>query len=570
MIQRGILLALTMLLTGATPQQGGVVQRVVVHVIGRADCLAHALGVRVWDESLNLPLAPAVAQRTATSFVLTLAPGYYHLFLLSKDCSGDQFVGVLPGRNRLLVVTMECDQIVNGKRKIVGIRMVDGARGLAGTLPDSIQSIRVWPALGGERAIEATISNGAYYFDEINCDNCVLEIESGTGKASRLAVSLLPAQNFTLSRRNLSREEIRTGLSVRDSPFNAPETLVEGPDQSIWALDRLGNRVAEFASGRPPREFDLPTPFSNPGGIVATAHFVWVSELNPGKIVRFGLDGANTEYAVGEARKYNGRLRMTRGGDGRLWFIDIDRLGALDEAGKLAEYPVPAPVAGLSDVALGADGRLWVSGEASNYGLGKPFIAARAASGTWQRFSLSDIAAIIKPGAKGLWITNGIYYENYLAYIDLRGHEGIAKLPVGSMGPTMYAVDAADDLWFSDRYGNVIAHAVPDGSVVAGYANFEPSGISDMQIDRGGNVWIAEPGARVVEEYQKGVALPPRGVRPTHLLFDSSGTLWYSDPAADVVGTIVTHGRSKCYAFRLSHVKNCTFDRADIVGVRTP
>jgi streptogramin lyase len=567
MIRRAVLLVLTLLLTGAAPQLAAVPHRVIVKIIGCADCLVHAPGVVVLNESLNAPIASTVSQRTTNGFVLSLPAGYYDVSVRSKSCNGDRYFGTLPARDRALAMRVRCVAKDKSKRTMIGfVRVVDEMRGLAGTLPDSIRSLSMWPAEGGTRPIKAVISEGAYYFDEANCGYCVVQLNLTGGRVSRVGVSLRSAGNFTLSRRDLSSEEIRSGLSVRGSPFNAPETLVEGPEQSIWILDRIGNRVAVVAPGRRPREFDLPTPFSNPCDIVATDHFVWINELNAGKIVRFGLDGAHTEYAVRDG--YNGPLRMTRGADGRLWFIGNNRLGALDENGTLAEYHVPGPVAGLNDLALGADGRLWISGGASTYGLGKPFIAARAASGAWQRFSLSDVAAIVRPGIKGLWVTNGLSYDNYLAYVDLHGHESIAKLPLGSMGPKMYAVDAADNLWFSDRYGNVVGQAAPDGSVVAGYTDFGPPGISDMRIDRNGHLWIAEPQARIVDEYNKGITFPPRGVSPRNLLFDSNGTLWYSDPVADVVGTIAANGTGRCYAFRLSHVKHCTFGRADIVARR--
>lgn len=134
------------------------------------------------------------------------------------------------------------------------------------------------------------------------------------------------------------------------------------------------------------------------------------------------------------------------------------------------------------------------------------------------------------------------------------------------MWPTLYAVGSSDDLWFSDRYGNIIGHTVPGGSARLEYTNFSPPGISDMRLDGDGNLWVAEPKAHVVDEYGKSLYLPPRGVSPKNLLFDSNGRLWYSDPDADVVGVIAKGRRSSCYAFRLSRVRNCAFDHADIVA----
>ncbi len=407
-------------------------------------------------------------------------------------------------------------------------------------------------------AITGTIAEGAYYFDEANCQNCVMDLTLDSGKRARIAESL-DDENFALSRLDISDEAVRRGTAVRGSPFNSPETLVQGPSSSIWVLDRLGNRVAVIEPGRGCREYDLPTPFADAGDIIGTTQSVWVSERSAGKIVRFELDGSRVEYSIGHGRQFR-NLRIALGGDGRIWYVNDEQVGAIDERGQVTTYADSGPVFWIRDLALGHDGREWVVGLASSYGEGTPFIAAIDTNGRWQRFPLARRAAVVLTGKTGLWVAGD--YDS-LSFVDMRGHERPVALPVGRMRPKLYAVDAADTVWFSDGYGNTIASATPAGLVTANYSEFGPAGISDMRIDESGNVWIAE--SHAIEEYQKSLRFPPSGVSPRHLLIDSTGNVWYSDPVADVVGVVAKNDKNKCYAFRLSHVRSCAFERVDRV-----
>lgn len=540
-------------------------QRVTVQILGCTDCAVKSPGVGVWDESINALAAPAVSNRTENGFTLTIPPGYYDVHVRSTSCGGDRFLAVLPGYDRRFDLRVRCVIQNNPKRLIGYVRLVDAARGLAGGLPHSATAVSMWPADGSENPIAATLDRGAYYFDEVNCSRCVVQFSLRNGGESRLAISLHDTHNFSLMRYDVTRVGLSDGLSVRGSPFNAPETLIEGPARSIWILDRLGNRVALIAEHEPPREIDLPSPFADAGDMIATSHFVWVAERRFDRIVRFAADGSYKEYQVDLAPgKFHGNLKIASAGKDRIWFIDGGQLGTIDEQLADPRYFVPSPVFLINALAIGDDGQVWVSGTASSFGLGKPFLATVTMYDRWQRFPLTDDAREIKPAKHGLWVTTA-GYDNYLAFVTWQGRETVMQPSLQRMRPTLYAVDASDDVWFSDRYGNVIGHAAPDGSIRLEYTYFGPAGISDMRLDANGDLWVAEPKAHVIEKYGKSTYLPPRGVYPKNLLFDSSGNLWYSDPEADVVGVIAKKGRSNCYAFRLSHVRNCAFGHADVV-----
>jgi streptogramin lyase len=556
----GTILALALPLIGAVHESAD--QRITVRFVNCAECSRQPPGVSVWDEGRNGPLAPVVLGRSSSGLVLALPPGYYNVRLRAEAhasmCSGERYLGVLAGHDRVFDLRMRCLRREKGK-PLAYVRLVDAMRGLAGTVLPSVRVISMWPAQGDETPIRATISNGAYYFDEMNCRYCVLSLKLFDGATAKIGFDVGSGNNFTLAVHDLSQDAIREGISVRGSPFNAPETLVEGPGGSIWALDRLGNRVAVIDADKHSREYDLPTPYSDAGDIIGTPKFVWVSERNAGKIVRFGPDGREAEFTVIRRDFMASKFRMTLGADGRIWFTDGWDVGAVSEQGVVTNYRSHV-VGYVDDLSAGSDGRMWIVGDDSWQGKGGTFLAVLASDGNWQRFPLGIKPGAMRPGKSGFWISGSA-----LSFVDFSGREKPVPLPFEEMDPQLYAVDA-DDLWFSDRYGNIVGHARTDGTVMATYTTFGPPGISDMKADRTGTIWIAEPAAHLIEEYKKGEALPPRGVRPKYLLFDSSGNLWYSDPAADVVGLVGTKDhRSRCYAFRLSQVQSCRFDRADIV-----
>lgn len=541
-------------------------QHVTVRVLGCTDCGSRPPGISIWDESINAPALPVVSARTPNGFTLAISPGYYDINVENKSCNGDRFVGVLPRHDRHFDIHVRC--FTRHGRTLGYVRLVDEARGLAGTVPSFATAVTMWPADGNQSPIAATLDGGAYYFDEVNCVECVLQFSLTGGTASRLGVRLRDWPNFSLVRHDVLETTLLQGISVRGSPFNAPETLVEGPSQSVWILDRLGNRVALIAPHAPPREISLPSPFADAGDIIATSRFVWVGERRFDRIVRFALDGSSREYQISLIPgTFHGNLKMVATNKDRIWFIDGGQLGTLDEGLGNPTYFTPSPDFFINALAVGGDGRVWITGTAPSLnGLGKPLLAVVTIGGQWQRFPLSGEAAVIKVARNGLWVATG-NYNNYLAFVDWGGHESIITLPIQRVWPTLYTVSSADDLWFSDRYGNIIGRASRDGLVNLTYTDFGPAGISDMRLDSAGNLWIAEPKAGGIEELGKSIYLPPRGVSPKNLLFDSNGNLWYSDPDADVVGVVAKNGRSKCYAFPLSIVRNCAFGHADIVAV---
>ncbi len=558
MILFGIVLAL------AWPNGAGAAPReqVVLNFSRCPECTLRAVGVSVWDEGADRPLIPEVVGRARNQVILALGAGYYRVWARTKECYGDRYLGVLPGHDRRFDVRMQCSRREKGK-PIAYIRLVDAMRGLAGTIPRSAKSVSMWPADGEQEATRGIVSRGAYYFDEVNCASCVVRVNLVNGSIATIGIDLKTAANFTLSRRDISSGALTMGEAVHGSPFNAPETLVEGPEGTIWALDRLGNRVVVIGPGSRKHELELPTAFADAGDILSTAHFVWVTERRVGKIVRFGMDGSQKEFVVMHRNFMTSAFRAILGRDNRIWFTNGWDVSAMSETGAVMDYRAHM-TGSINDLAVGSDGHVWIAGDDSWQGKGGPFLAALSSDNDWQRFAITFKPVTMRASKGGFWIADRF---SALAFVNLNGVERSITLPVDQIWPKLYTVDNAGNIWLTDRLGNMLVYVETGGNVSASYTEFEPAGISDIAIAGNGAVWIAEPKAHVVEEYKKGFALPPRGINPKYLLLSSGGVLWYSDPDSDVVGVLGNKSiPSLCYALRLSHVKSCGFGRIDILS----
>lgn len=529
-------------------------------------CRTEGPSVGMWDLFGDTPVSPNVLSRNAEGLVVLTEAGYYnaHFFLKESKviCQGDRSVAVLPGHDRLLDVPMRC--WARAKNAPIAYVSLGPHRmnALAGYAPASVQSatLRDWD---GSELTPGTVSNGAYYFDRVFCKHCIVELTLADGEKSTIAATLDGAENFSVVRKDLGAAEVARGTTVRGSPYNAPETLVEGPAGSVWALDRLGNRVfAVFQDGHE-REIDLPTPFAAADSIVSSGSYVWVSERSVGRIVRFSADGSMIEFPIGMKTNFVDDFSLAAGLDGRIWFAGDDGVGVMDARGAVKSVGSPVGFTRGYALAVGSDGRVWYAG----YGC----LAVFDGNGRWRQVSDRWMTSLLA-GTHGLWGAS----DDALAYIGNDGTVRDVHLPIAGMGVRMYAVDSADNLWFSDGLGNVIAKVSPHGEIVARYGGSKPFGISAMAIARNGQTWIAEPGLPRLEKVDGSpglqgqvYAFPPRGASPTYLFVDSLGRLWYSDPKGDVVGMLYenapgdanAYGQGTCYALKFSSIRSCRFEQ---------
>ena len=146
-----------------------------------------------------------------------------------------------------------------------------------------------------------------------------------------------------------------TGISAG----SAPGHIVTGPDGNLWFTERLGNRIARITPAGVVTEFSagVGTP---PSGIAAgpDGNLWYTFDTGIGRITTAGVV---TQFTAGITP---GLLRdIHQGSDGNLYFTnDSGRLGRITPAGVITEFTAGiSGSAGLFDITLGPDSRMWFS-----------------------------------------------------------------------------------------------------------------------------------------------------------------------------------------------------------------
>ena len=138
-----------------------------------------------------------------------------------------------------------------------------------------------------------------------------------------------------------------------------------------------GSRIIAYTgtnTGQSINEFALPsgvTPYDIAMGSDGNQWFADSgSPTNPySNIVKITPRGTMTSYPVPSPDEQP--TVVTEGADGNIWFLDVNEkteawaIGRVTPSGSLKEFPIPvphgAPAMLLTDLAQGADGRMWVS-----------------------------------------------------------------------------------------------------------------------------------------------------------------------------------------------------------------
>ena len=177
--------------------------------------------------------------------------------------------------------------------------------------------------------------------------------------------------------------------------------IADGPDGRLWFTDPVTNQVGVVNAVGLFEQYPLPTPGASPGAIVSgPGDAMWFVEENADKVGRVEMDGDIGETSLPEGAQPTGIvegsdgalwivakglgkiLRMTSNGEvtdeyalpdpdsrphaivhgpgGDLWFSEEDgpRIGRINAAGAITEYPIPGEN-GTRELALGGDGNLW-------------------------------------------------------------------------------------------------------------------------------------------------------------------------------------------------------------------
>ncbi|GAC1651737.1 MAG: hypothetical protein NVS9B12_00390 [Vulcanimicrobiaceae bacterium] len=315
----------------------------------------------------------------------------------------------------------------------------------------------------------------------------------------------------------------------------------------MWVLDPLGNRVDVFQPNEEPRSFDLPSAFAGAQDIVATKTAVWIFEASVNKLARFTPEGNVVEFPMVDRVLW--RDRMTVGPDGNIWIDTNDAIEVYDHNGR-SERIKTAPLGYVHSISTGSAGNVWIAD-------GDTVATIDSHRKLTLFHGFSKILAI-SAANHGAWIIQ----SNALTYIAQDGKTVKISLTVDEFTPRYEAVDRDDTLWFTDRFGNIIASAKTDGTLRAAYIDVVPTGVSGIAIGPSGTAWYSAPREHLIFEYRKRIVFAPAKVDASYLAFDSIGNLWYTAPDADVVGYIPPAGKSQCFALRYATVRSCQTSEA--------
>ena len=118
--------------------------------------------------------------------------------------------------------------------------------------------------------------------------------------------------------------------------------------------------LAGLAAGQVITDFTIPTPNSQPQGIVGGPDGnLWICEVNGNKIARLTTDGVFTEFPI--PTPASGTETITVGPDGNLWFAeeDVDKIGRITPDGTITEFPIPTSSSQPDGIVTGPDGNIW-------------------------------------------------------------------------------------------------------------------------------------------------------------------------------------------------------------------
>ena len=125
--------------------------------------------------------------------------------------------------------------------------------------------------------------------------------------------------------------------------YSQPQGIVAGADGALWGTEAAGNRIFRMTTDGRATEFPIPTPNSVPVAIAPGRYgYLWVSELEGGNLLRVSRNGSMKEFRLpAGARPYG----LVSAPDGNVWFADrgTNRIGQVTPAGRVFDFPIASP-----------------------------------------------------------------------------------------------------------------------------------------------------------------------------------------------------------------------------------
>jgi streptogramin lyase len=475
---------------------------------------------------------------------MSLQPGYYDAGIRTPACEGGTRFAILAGFDRAASVELRPQP---KPHQITSAVLWGPTLAVIGVLPKDVLKAALYSvtrgSYGGRQSVY--VDHGAYYADRIGPDRYILILQAQDGRRSQIALDV-SEKAYTLQRRDVSENEYLSALGVLASPYHRPEKLVRGLDGNMWFLDRAGNSVGRVSENGDTIIFRLPSFASAPADIAAGTDSIWVTETATDSIARVRYGGRVTAYRLPArpGRLGHGRIldRIVLGSDSRMWFSERAQpyLGAIDNAGTIAEYPLGQEQDGSICLVSGMDGRLWFGGMKR--------LGAMDTSGRITMFPSAGLVVSMTAGKNGIWVDNGD-----IVHVTPDGKQVSYQVPLAGSSPLVMAEGLGHELWFVDQRGDTQGSVDSAGKVAQSYvAFFWPARIKDIVVDANGRLWIAEPKQNTI--YDGGsLYFPPHRSDPTFLSADRSDDIWFTSPLGSDVGVVRKNGQIQCFSVDPQH-----------------
>jgi virginiamycin B lyase len=228
--------------------------------------------------------------------------------------------------------------------------------------------------------------------------------------------------------------------------------ITTGPDGKIWFTEMNANLIGQInPDGSNVMEFRIPTQNSGPGQIITGPDGkLWFTEYNRDQLGQLDpATGRVTEFPLPTGRP----VALTVGPDSNLWFTDsaFNRIGRMTLGGKVTEFPVPTPGAGVEGITTGPDGNLWFT-EPSASQIGR----LNPANGSVQEFPTythNSTPWAITTGEDGnLWFTESALAVNQIARITPDGRVDEFAIPTMNSNPQSITSGPDCNIWFAENF----------------------------------------------------------------------------------------------------------------------
>ena len=322
---------------------------------------------------------------------------------------------------------------------------------------------------------------------------------------------------------------VRVRKIVRVHGIVRPARVVPAQRQSAITLTATGGV----------QEFTVPTPGSQPEGVVVLNGKAWFAEAAGDNIGKVTTAGAFTEYPVPAKQFNSGDLHsITVGADQNLWFTTYSYIGRMTTSGTFTLFPI-TPDSYAYDITLGPDGNVWFTEVLGQVGYVTP-------TGAVTEFAIGSgiNPKYITAGPDGaLWFTaTGPSGQNYLYQITTAGSLTQFVLPsTWILGDITTGPDGR--LWF-DSHTNSLTALTPGGTYTTYHWKLKtPNGYSPQYIRADGNalVFACLDNGSIGQMTTTGTVsfTPiPSGNGATGLGVGSGGNIWFSEVNGNAMGLL--------------------------------